>query len=339
MVKAASRDTNAGENATERGPVLLFGMARSGTTWVGKLFDSHRNTLYRHEPDTVQRLNDILAICPDRGAVPPEALARLRLYAQTLAQRNEPRVCTKMPVFPKAYMSPAHFRGFQANITLNKFAERAGINIPVMNTGGAASRAGAVVVWKSIESLGRLGVLLDAIPGARAVHLVRHPCGSIASVRRGEAGGSFTSATPASEDWHFYDCLLDTAQARKYGLTKAQLVECSPLERMAWSWVIINEKAMTECAPDPRYLLMRYEDICEDPLTQTRRMFMHCGLSVDTQAEAFITRSVTGRSGNYYSVFKDPTESADKWRHELSAADARAVAAVVEHTAPGRLFA
>ena len=33
--------------------ILLLGSPRSGTTWLGKLFDSHPNTLYLHEPDSV----------------------------------------------------------------------------------------------------------------------------------------------------------------------------------------------------------------------------------------------------------------------------------------------
>src|SRR6185312_4530492 len=37
--------------------ILIFGLPRSGTTWIGKLFDSHPDTLYRHEPDSVRRLS------------------------------------------------------------------------------------------------------------------------------------------------------------------------------------------------------------------------------------------------------------------------------------------
>ena len=47
------------EAMTLRAPILLFGMPRSGTTWLGKIFDSHPLVLYRHEPDTWQRLTDV----------------------------------------------------------------------------------------------------------------------------------------------------------------------------------------------------------------------------------------------------------------------------------------
>jgi len=45
--------------------ILLFGMPRSGTTWVGKTFDSHPIVAYRHEPDAQFRLNPSIPLFPD----------------------------------------------------------------------------------------------------------------------------------------------------------------------------------------------------------------------------------------------------------------------------------
>src|SRR5271154_2625415 len=32
-------------------PILIIGYARSGTSWLGKIFDSHPDVMYLHEPD------------------------------------------------------------------------------------------------------------------------------------------------------------------------------------------------------------------------------------------------------------------------------------------------
>ncbi len=52
---------------TSRPMVLIAGMPRSGTTWLGKIFDSHPRTLYRHEPDSVLRNHALpMFIPPER---------------------------------------------------------------------------------------------------------------------------------------------------------------------------------------------------------------------------------------------------------------------------------
>ena len=33
--------------------IVIFGSPRSGTTWLGKLFDSHPDVFYLHEPDSI----------------------------------------------------------------------------------------------------------------------------------------------------------------------------------------------------------------------------------------------------------------------------------------------
>ena len=42
-----------------RNPVFVIGGARSGTTFLAKLLDSHPDVLYRHEPDSVLVNTDI----------------------------------------------------------------------------------------------------------------------------------------------------------------------------------------------------------------------------------------------------------------------------------------
>ena len=63
------------------GIILIAGMARSGTTWIGKIFDSHRRNLYRHEPDSVLRDAAIPLVAP------PEEIPRLEAASRHYVQK------------------------------------------------------------------------------------------------------------------------------------------------------------------------------------------------------------------------------------------------------------
>ena len=47
--------------------ILVVGLPRSGTTWIGKIFDSHPRTLYLHEPDSAVPMNGIPLIAESMG--------------------------------------------------------------------------------------------------------------------------------------------------------------------------------------------------------------------------------------------------------------------------------
>ena len=100
-------------------PIFAFGMPRSGTTWLGKILDSHPLTLYRHEPDTWHRLDDVpLFAAPEPGA---EIRLELRGFIASLPDMLADRVCGKRPLFPKAYASSASVQIY----ALRSFAHKA----------------------------------------------------------------------------------------------------------------------------------------------------------------------------------------------------------------------
>lgn len=318
------------------GTILLFGMPRSGTTWLGKIFDSHSATLYRHEPDSWRRL-DTIPLMPSMANAAAYADA-IRQFETELPGFNAAKVCSKQPLFPKRYLTTGHLAAIKVAARVAQLGERAGLHVPVMWS-PTRRPPGARLVWKSIESLGRLGVILVALPEARAIHILRHPCGFVASVLRGERKQKFEDNQGASEDYGVLEMLLQTSTARELGLSMDRMRAVTPEERLAWRWALSTEKAIVDTRDTGRCKLVRYEDLCEDPLQVATAMFEFAGLDLDRQTRAFLGASVTRQDDSYYSVFKNPAAVVNRWRHELDEQQVGRILRVAESTSSGRLFA
>src|SRR5580658_4388008 len=85
--------------------VLLLGAPRSGTSWLAKIFDSHPDVLYRHEPDTVLRNWDLPWMCP-RDEVGKHVDAA-RIYLRQLIETATLKTAGSQPMFRKRFESPA----------------------------------------------------------------------------------------------------------------------------------------------------------------------------------------------------------------------------------------
>ena len=312
--------------------IILLGMPRSGTTWVGKIFDSHPLTFYCHEPDTSERLG--LPLFPANGewhAHFPE----ITTFARRLNRPLPMRVVGKLPLFSKHYRSALGNPLYRAAIWLSKLTERAGVKVTLP---GVPSDANAIRVWKSIESLGRAGLIANALPDAQVVLLIRHPCAYIASVLRGEQAHKFTGNDAQSEDYGVLELLLQTELAHSRQLTRSQLEAASAEERLAWRWLLVNEKAVAETRHLANCQVLVYESLCAAPDDVGRQLLESCGLPWDPQCAAFLGNSTSQADDSYYAVFKDPLKAANRWRDELDAEVVARVRAVVAGTEVGRLY-
>ncbi len=308
-------------------------MPRSGTTWLGKIFDSHPETLYRHEPDSFGRLN-FMPMVPD-----PAQASRWRdgieAFIAALPRMRDTKVAATLPTFPKAYLSPSAQRWNAMATRIAKLQARA--------RGEATARlitpanGHARVVWKSIESVGRLPVLLTLLAYARAALIIRHPCGFLASVVRGKHQRRFTDTDSIGEDLTLLDILCETPVAAEYELDSQRLRAMTPVQRLTWQWVLCNESALRAC-PHPRLMPITYEGLCAAPLETTTALFRHSGLALAEETRAFVEASTTIHHDRYYSVFKHPAQAATAWHHELPEETQRAVARVAANTRAGAMF-
>jgi Sulfotransferase family len=316
--------------------ILLFGMPRSGTTWLGKIFDSHPDTLYRHEPDSRGTLNTLplFAFGCDSG----QYRDFLEEYVAQLPAIRDEKVSASLPIFAKRYYGTPQLALRKLLVFGLKLASRFLGPLPVPNVVNLTRHSQLHVVWKSIESLGRLGVLARVFPKARCVLIFRHPCGYVASVLRGEAKRKFEGGSLSSEDWGVYRMLLTLPVAKAQGLELAAVQAMTPVERLALRWALYYEHVLTETAGLDNVLTVRYEDFCEKPLEETQKVFSHCRLPWAPETEGFIDSSTSHENTEYYSVFKDPKAAAWKWQKELAADDVGRIMRVVAQFRAGGYY-
>lgn len=316
--------------------ILLFGLPRSGTTWIGKIFDSHRDTLYRHEPDSWGLLNATPLLPPADDFA--EYTAAVKTFVSRLPGMNATKVSASLPIFAKHYYSLWGLQSRRIAVSAGKIGARLFGEFPVPAMVSGKTLETVPIVWKSIESVGRMGVVVRSLDNVSAILITRHPCGYVASVLRGEARHKFTGNVQASEDYGILERLMETKEAHAYGLKLAHLRSLHPVERLAWRWALFNEKAMADTSGREDSITVRYEDVCASPLEKAKELFEFVGLPWDDQTSTFIERSTSAEKAAYYSLTKNPVNAANKWREELAEEDIRRITKVVANTLPGKLY-
>lgn len=297
--------------------ILIVGAPRSGTTWLAKIIDSHPDVLYRHEPDEIFRApTDI----EDAGI--PALLHRWIAGWHT-------RSVAKPPFFSKSWQV-AGARGLRSVVALGvRAAGRlprplnalARLRIPDF-----IARPVPRVAIKSVRWIDGAAVLARLLPASRTIFILRHPCGQVNSVMRGQAQRRFDlrSATMPFDE----ESTVRFAEARGVGDPAFQALPDAA--KYAWAWRAFNEPAYEALAPLSNVRIVIYEALCTEPEALSRDILAFSDLGWNGQTGAFIARS-TGRPGatDYFGVLRDALVAAEAWRHSMSEADRRAVGAVM----------
>jgi hypothetical protein len=298
--------------------ILVLGSPRSGTTWLAKIFDSHPNILYRHEPD------ELTPATP--GLDPATQVSRW------LRQRR-PRAAAKRPLFRKSWR-PEPFDGTRkALAAMIAVTQR----IPALSAVVERISLPDMVVpnrWRSVRAMIKLvhwdgSHATRTLPNLRCIFILRHPCGQVASVMAG-VSDRFRSAP---------DMEAAAVWAERHGVGGATFAALPQAAKYAWSWRAFNEPVIEALRDLPNARIVIYEDLCRRPAAVSRDLFTFAGLDWCHEAMAFLgTSTQHDRPAGYYDVYRSTALVAERWRETMSMSDQDAVRTVLSRSSLARCW-
>lgn len=315
--------------------IFVTGESRSGTTWVGKIMDSHPDVIYRHEPDFAIYEPALPFIIPDKDIDRHIDLARA-LFARLLTNPTL-KSAGPPPFFPKNHHAPG-VRALRAGLitglagirSVSNWRDLNRLYVPDMVRPSARSKSRFVL--KSIATAGRAAVLKRAFPKARFILLLRHPCGHVRSVLEGRRAGR-------TEPRNLARFAAELPNAKHYGLTMERLHSMSDLELHTWIWCLRNEMALRTLDESEHCRVVHYESVCENPFKAARELFAFGGLTWHAQTERFLQQSSEHKgTEGYYRVYRNASAAANKWRSALSEREKRSILGIVAQTSLASLW-
>jgi len=318
--------------------LLILGSARSGTSWLGKAFDSHPEVIYRHEPDTALPGDGLPPVCDAEALLrfAPPAIS----YIESMAAVRALRSVGRPPLFRKRY-HPAvqHLIRLSLIAALHAIGKSrlggrdATRNIQVPDFVALTSPRLRLIVIKSIDFVDRAGLFARTVPGLRVILLLRDPRAVVALRLRGMQAGKFAAdQVPES--------LVELGPARRRGLTIGQFRELPLAVQIAWDWLTVNEIATDGISGCTNARIVRYREIVEAPEPTLRGLFDFAGLPWVEETEKFIRTSRNANTrGRYYGVYRnrDFEQHAESWEDVVGTEEARQICDLVKDSVPGRL--
>ncbi|MEE3330706.1 MAG: sulfotransferase [Myxococcota bacterium] len=307
--------------------VVITGKGRSGTTWLAQILNSHPACCYKHEP------------FPERKRTPyADWAAELRADAKRTTLRAKfDEICRgchhsiDLPPFPDKNFERGNPRilhglhGLGSRVAALRWLYEA--------YGRPRLRDDTDILIKDVNFETALLPALCATLEPRLLATIRNPFANVASHLTGVARGIFES--DRESDARRARAIIEAPGGEPYRgyLSELSTMPAAMFEALRWR---IHVEPMVEVAEGlPRGRTVVYEDLCEDPLSETEQIFDFIGWVLTPATRDFIHASIAGPRAvpnsrrAYFSVFRDPRKSMNKWRDQLSPAEQSQIADVV----------
>lgn len=266
--------------------VLVVGLARSGTSWLGKILDSDPAVVYRYEPDNLKKFDlfkDVSSEIQNNGCSQKAASLLNEAYKNTALLKDKVITGHSVPI-DKSFRdvnlaSISKLLPFLSNENVLKTMFRG---------------RGVRFVAKTVEFDWGLEWISNALGNPKIVFIIRHPCANVNSYTSGKEYG------------------MGSKDAASWAAVWLKLHENMGLPDAV---PIPNFKLVVyeELCADPLGKTQEIFDFLNWDLTDSTKNFL--------KESTTKTKSNKG----YWSVYKDPLEVANKWKTNLTQEEKDAV--------------
>jgi Sulfotransferase family len=302
-------------------PILITGMARSGGSWVSRMLAGGGGLVHVNEPFNRRHPP---GLTPGILRVPAP-----RAYQYVAAHNAEEYVAGFRDMLRLRYNVVAELRANRGVYDLAKMAKYAA----AFSHGRVRGLRPLIDDPYMVFAAEWLAERLDC----RVVMLVRHPAGIVSSLTRIGTGWSDNLPDIAAQPELVRDYLAPYAEE----LDRAAREPLDPVAHGALLWRLIHAGIEQQLARNPRFVVVRYEDLAGDPMTEFRTLYGRLGLTFGRAAADAVRsgclagparRQVPwGRVGLGRTAFQPMQSHANAWawRERLSP---DAIAEVIERT-------
>jgi hypothetical protein len=296
--------------------VLIAGQGRSGTNWLLEILDRSPRTYCRNEPN--ECIGSALDALPEGGVAFPELESKLGSMWDTAITRASNSFSDRdlrINVYKDYFSRPLQRMGLVRVVGGPRCRNVLGSVIPSFRRTewpipswlqDKRQQEPALPILKLNMVPGWIVWALRHRPEAQVLHIVRHPGGYLNSLI-----SRWWSSVPdmkAVEQINRERLIQVAAADRTWGERFGDVSALSPVETELWYWRYACETIHQFGEGNPRYQLVKYEELACNPVETSRAIYQRFGLDWDDAIEQAIRQSSL-----------DARASVSAWRSKLNA--------------------
>jgi len=296
--------------------VIIAGISRSGTSWIGKILDSLPFTLYKFEPFHPRFFPEIKEKVPyiiPRDQENASAEKALNDHVNRF-HKLVSRWLNRPPFFKKSYRYP-----FVSNLLkyILPTSQQWILEHPIFFRTKQLS-----LVIKTIRSSFRLGWMDKILENTKFLYVMRHPLGNVNSI--------------ASLNWNHLSELLEVKKAIQKGTLKGfenlykNFKGYDYLQKEALFWRLSVETALNDGKKIPYFKVIIYEELCNKPHQIIKEVFDFLDWELAKSTKNFVEESTKTHKVDPSSVYKESKYVASKWKFSLTKEEKEKIAHIVK---------